>query len=87
MVCPCNSCRYSNICKYKETCNELMGKIGVVLVPEPFTVEITCKHYYNNCTYLQSSFTQNFCDNATDIAITDYKNNKYAYASTSFGIE
>ena len=53
IVSKCITCQHEHICKYKDEYDKVIKDINVT-VPEPFTLALTCSHYYNAQCYLGS---------------------------------
>lgn len=51
----CADCQHSDICKYKDDYEKVIGDI-TIKVPEPFTLVLNCKHYYSTTCYLTSTY-------------------------------
>ena len=51
----CTDCQHRDICKYKDDYEKVIGDI-TIKVPEPFTLELNCKHYYSTTCYLTSAY-------------------------------
>lgn len=72
MISRCNDCQHREICRYKESYDEIIRNIAVS-VPEPFTLTLSCKHYYTTSTYLNSQYRDfNNCANCATSAIGSY---------------
>ena len=54
VVSKCMSCQHEHICKYKDEYDKVIRDINIK-VPEPFTLSLTCSHYYNTQCYLGST--------------------------------
>ena len=51
----CTDCNHRDICRYKDDYEKAVGDI-TVKVPEPFTLMLSCKHYYSTTAYLTGSY-------------------------------
>ena len=51
IVSRCCDCNHRDLCKYRDEYEKVIRNISVV-VPEPFTLSLNCKHYYTTCSYL-----------------------------------
>jgi hypothetical protein len=70
MISRCNDCQHREICRYRESYDEIIRDI-VVSVPEPFTLTLSCKYYYSTQTYLSSQYRDyNSCSNCATAALT-----------------
>lgn len=50
MMNKCVYCNHSNLCKYRQEYEKVLAEI-TVKVPEPFSLVLNCKHYYDTtCT-------------------------------------
>lgn len=47
----CNDCNHRDICKHKDDYDNVIREINIK-IPEPFQLELRCKHYYSTATYL-----------------------------------
>lgn len=72
MISRCNDCQHREICRYKESYDEIIRNIAVS-VPEPFTLMLSCKYYYTTSTYLNSQYRDaDYCNNSAVSAIGSY---------------
>jgi hypothetical protein len=55
MLNKCEDCNHRNICKYRDDYEKVIRNL-VVSVPEPFTLTLSCSHYYSTHTYLNSNY-------------------------------
>ena len=67
----CSYCNHQDICKHKDKYQEVLSKI-VLNVPEPFSLVLNCKHYYDTSMYLTGTYYNN-CANSTSNGIPTYK--------------
>jgi hypothetical protein len=61
----CTDCNHRDICKHKDEYDKVIRDI-TVKVPEPFTLTLSCRHYYSTTTYLTGSYdsaTYSNCNN------------------------
>ena len=50
----CEDCNHSHICKYKDEYDKVIRDI-TVKVPDPFTLVLSCRHYYSTTCYLNTN--------------------------------
>ena len=59
----CYYCNHKDICKHKDKYQEVLSKI-VLNVPDPFSLVLNCKYYYDTTAYLRGTY-YNDCSNST----------------------
>lgn len=55
MIDRCHECQHVSVCKFKEEFKKLLDRFATdssLVISEPFTLALTCKHFYTTtCTF------------------------------------